>query len=51
MSKGSLGAFAGAAIGFVISGGNPLGAQLGCLLGPAVMAEEGQEEPPSEDEA
>lgn len=36
MSKGTIGTFVGAAIGFVITGGNPAGAQVGAMLGGAI---------------
>lgn len=35
MSGSTLGGFAGAAIGFVVSGFNPVGAQVGWMVGPA----------------
>lgn len=35
MSGSSAGGIVGGAIGFVVSGGNPIGAQIGFMIGPA----------------
>lgn len=35
MSGSSIGGIVGGAIGFVVTGGNPIGAQVGFMLGPA----------------
>lgn len=36
MSGSSIGGIVGGAIGFVVTGGSPIGAQVGFMLGPAI---------------
>jgi hypothetical protein len=45
MSKGSIGTFVGAAIGFIVTAGNPLGAQIGDFI-PGVVCSNDEDEKP-----